>query len=206
MGNVLHHAQDSLRSGQVKNPFVNHSPTRLFPMKMQNLACSAGDGHTCAIAEGGAEIHCFGRNDYGQAEAPLPTAPSPSAAAAVASHVCAGAHHSCAAWQAPAAAPTVLCWGDDRWGMTRPPVLGAGRVTALHCGSFHTCALLTPADDGAAGAGGRAVCWGRGAAATVPPRWAAEAFVSLTTGCVAPDSSAFRLHGHYSGSGNEQRP
>ena len=163
----------------------------------------SGDGHTCAIEKGGAAIHCFGRNDYGQADAPtmsaeraasesvaLPGSLPHDPPAAPASMVCAGAHHSCAVWQAtPAPAEGALppasirCWGDDRWGQANPPgpeaLRPAERAAALACGAFHTCALLGPMGAPA----GRPVCWGRGTAARVPERWADEPFVSLTAGC-----------------------
>ena len=184
---------------------------------------SSGDGHTCAIEKGRAVIRCFGRNDFGQADAPtmsaertirtdaaLPGASpdSPPPPPATATMVCAGALHSCAAWQADpptagAAFPhaSLRCWGDDRWGQAAPPGPEALRpanpvVVALACGAFHTCALLAPpADGGRIGGGdadaggatgdsaGRPVCWGKGAAARVPARWAGELFVSLTAGC-----------------------
>jgi hypothetical protein len=160
----------------------------------------AGDGHACAIERDGIAVRCFGRDDHGQAAGDAPALLPPSLPPPAATHTCAGAQHSCVARQAPAGSgggggAAVRCWGADGWGQSSPPpalaVAGGGeggRIVALECGAFHTCALVSFTDGGGGGGGGdgggggKPVCWGRGPAAQVPGEWAAEPFRSITTG------------------------
>ncbi len=122
-------------------------------------AVSAGDNHTCAIADGG--VFCWGQNDYGElgngtsAQSAVPVqAGSISNASALAT----GYMHTCAI-----ADGTVYCWGDNSRGQlgddtntprTSPVAVGGlltGKiVTSIAAGAAHTCAI----------ADGLAYCWG----------------------------------------------
>jgi uncharacterized repeat protein (TIGR01451 family) len=120
---------------------------------------AAGDGHTCAIVNGGAE--CWGRNESGQlgnnstasATVPVQVSGLTSGVEAVAT----GHSHSCALVNGG-----VQCWGDNDDGelgnnsttASFVPIAVAGLtsgVQAIATGAWHTCAL----------ANGGVQCWGR---------------------------------------------
>ena len=122
---------------------------------------SAGDEHTCAVAN--SEVYCWGRGQYGRlghgsAEdsiIPVKVDGLPSARS-----VSAGSQHSCAITDGNLA----YCWGRNTWGQlgiesfsagsnTATEVLNLGTIQNLTSGLSHTtCAVGT--DD-------RAYCWGR---------------------------------------------
>lgn len=127
-------------------------------------AISAGNQHTCAIADG--QVYCWGSNDQGQIgdnhtqQRLTPTKVAEPLASKYATHISAGAEYTCAI-----ADGKVYCWGDNRTSqlgqnstinLIKPvEVSGAlsGKVaTSISAGTSHTCAV----------AEGQAYCWGRG--------------------------------------------
>lgn len=150
---------------------LGHADTRenqatpwLVDQRHDWAAVSAGDGHTCAIAAGGA-LYCWGRNTQGQLGLGDGSdvqygAPTLVDDIGVWSDVTAGQRIACGI-QTPG---SVHCWGDNGEGQ-----LGTGDTTArftptrvgdksdfrkLSLKAFHVCAI-----DAAA----RLWCWGRNA-------------------------------------------
>ncbi len=155
----------------------NETPASVGPVDLGGTATaiSAGDGHTCALLEGG-DVRCWGfggngrlgygnTNNIGDDEAPSETGPVDLGGTAVA--VSAGDHHTCALLDDG----RVRCWGfgrhgrlgygntddigdDETPGLVGPVDLGEGRTAvAISAGGSHTCARL---DDGSVR------CWGQG--------------------------------------------
>jgi len=126
-------------------------------------ALAAGEGHTCALRQGGAVV-CWGDSDYGQigngnngGHEPAPVTPSGNL---MATALAASEYHTCAARQGGG----VSCWGWNRYGELGngnflnqdEPVdvvgLPAGFVaTEVAAGSEHTCARQ----------GAMIYCWGQ---------------------------------------------
>ena len=102
-------------------------------------AMSAGGAHSCGLRTDGT-VTCWGRNRYGQTDAP-----SGSFAA-----VSAGERHSCGV----RTDGTITCWGDntdgyeEEVGQADAP---SGSFTAVSAGGFHSCGLRT---------NGTVTCWG----------------------------------------------
>jgi alpha-tubulin suppressor-like RCC1 family protein len=130
---------------------------------------SAGGHHSCALTDT-AQVHCWGRNDYGQLGDGTVSGrwqPEPIASTLEFVAVSAGDFHTCAA----TATGQVLCWGANLSGQAGQ--LGTGAVNApspvlmnpvlmnnagaprtlvtVAAGANHSCALDTV---------GRAYCWG----------------------------------------------
>ena len=138
-------------------------------------AISAGDSHTCAVADGRA--YCWGYNDYGQlgnnstTNSLVPVAVDTSGVLAdkTITAITAGDDHTCAVADGQA-----YCWGAThmgnwattalplllttsastvpgcRWRWTPPGCWPGGRSAAITAGGVHSCAV----------ADGRAYCWG----------------------------------------------
>ncbi|MEZ5559752.1 MAG: Ig-like domain-containing protein [Pseudomonadales bacterium] len=104
---------------------------------------AAGGFHVCALTDSG--VQCWGQNNSGQAPPLVPGLNDPQ-------YVTAGYRHSCAVDRQEDGSRTVVCWGNDLYGQSTPPVLN--NPIEVHAGSWHTCAL-----DQLAG-GRRIVCWG----------------------------------------------
>ncbi len=96
-------------------------------------AVTVGDHHACALLDSGA-IECWGRNYYGQADAPGGSF----------SAVSAGGRHTCGLRTSGA----VECWGDNYYGQADAP---GGSFSAVSAGDWHTCGLRTS---------GAVECWG----------------------------------------------
>ena len=94
---------------------------------------SLGSGHACALRTD-ATLHCWGRNDHGQANAPTGQFQS----------VAAGDIHNCGL----RADGTVACWGADWHGRTSPP---SGTYLQVDTIWDFSCGVLTH---------GRIKCWG----------------------------------------------
>jgi alpha-tubulin suppressor-like RCC1 family protein len=141
-------------------------PAAANPM-MGVVAVVGGEGHTCAIVQGGA-VNCWGWNRSGQVgDATMTDRPFPVAVPGIseATVLAAGAAHSCV--YIPGTG--VRCWGLNAWGQlglgtdeqcsglfcSTVPVTVAGLnddIAAIGAGVMHTCALTT---------GGAVKCWGR---------------------------------------------
>jgi alpha-tubulin suppressor-like RCC1 family protein len=136
------------------------------------LAISTGNGHTCALLEGG-RLRCWGdnqsgelgyghRNNLGQKAETIPAKIGDVDLGGQAKAISAGGHHTCALLDEG----QIRCWGDNTFGQlgyghknnlgaTLPSKLGdvalGGKASAIAAGDSHTCALL---------AKGRVRCWG----------------------------------------------
>ena len=97
------------------------------------VAVTVGVSQTCALLDSGA-VECWGRNDYGQADAPTGRF----------SAVSAGLIHTCGLRETGA----VECWGDNLDGQADAP---AGRFSAISAGWSHSCGLRET---------GAVECWG----------------------------------------------
>ncbi|MBP7381634.1 hypothetical protein KBA39_04470 [Myxococcota bacterium] len=128
-------------------------------------AMSSGAKHNCVLTSEGL-VYCWGLNDHGQVGAGSETTKlfSPTLVAGLegtVTAISAGKYHTCAAIEDGG----IKCWGLNESGQlgngltvdsSDPvPVTGIdGQVTALACGTSHSCALL---------ASGEVRCWGGGA-------------------------------------------
>jgi len=131
-------------------------------------AISAGNSHTCAIADG--KVYCWGGNYYGQNgngssfdQNNTPVSVDDTTMSGVVTSISAGNNsHTCAIADGKA-----YCWGNNGYGRLgngstvnrHTPVavdtsLMSGTVTSISAGDDHTCAI----------ADGQAYCWGRGSA------------------------------------------
>jgi alpha-tubulin suppressor-like RCC1 family protein len=123
-------------------------------------AISAGESHTCAVADGG--VYCWGYNADGRvgvASTADKLSPVAVGTFTKATDVSAGYWHSCALVDG-----SVYCWGDNTRGQLgggtvstyeTTPVLVQGllagkKVTAISAGGAHTCAI----------ADAKMYCWG----------------------------------------------
>ena len=105
-------------------------------------AVAVGGAHSCAVRDNG-RVVCWGRNDYGQADAPVGRFATVSP----------GRLHTCGILVGGA----ISCWGRNDVGQTDAP---AGSFTAVAAGISHTCAIHDT---------GSLACWGSAAAiANVP--------------------------------------
>lgn len=156
---------------------------------------SVGQGHVCAVAEGGA-LYCWGRNTSGQlglgggpVQVRVPTLVDASARYR---RVAAAMNHSCAIREDG----SLFCWGsesDGQLGLGTPEldrsdlprqVSGTGYLD-VQANWFHSCALRT---------GGSLSCWGRnlegqlgigntmGRGREEPAQVAGEGFSALSVG------------------------
>jgi alpha-tubulin suppressor-like RCC1 family protein len=126
-------------------------------------AVSAGDSHSCAVADGTA--FCWGLNTSGRlgnsstTQSTIPVAVTTTVMSATVTAISAGYNHSCAV-----AAGGVYCWGDGTYtqlgngsGSSTSPVHSTGTLTSrtattVSTGTSFTCATgYTPA-----------ACWGLG--------------------------------------------
>lgn len=107
-------------------------PAHAEPDSLPQLA--AGYYHTCLLRSD--EVHCWGDNTFGQAQAPKLGHPT---------HIAAGGNLSCAIDQ-----QAVVCWGGtDSISLTPPPLIDPVHIAISHRGDS-VCALDQ----------GRLVCWG----------------------------------------------
>jgi hypothetical protein len=104
---------------------------------------AAGYVHNCLVDSCG-KVRCWGRNDWGQTNAP---------ASGTYTHVAAGNYHSCAI----RSNGSITCWGDNRMGQRNSPA--TGRYVSIHAGYAHTCAVR---DDH------ETICWGWAPGSVVP--------------------------------------
>lgn len=157
-------------SGQLGNDSTSYSRAPVQVASPTNeggeALLSAGDGHTCAVASGGA--WCWGLNDAGQLGAStadtcasLPCGLEPVQVTGLTSGVTAiatGHQHTCAVVNGG-----VACWGDNRFGQlgndtwtgSSVPVQVSGLpsgsgVTAIGATMWSTCAVVS----------GGVQCWG----------------------------------------------
>jgi alpha-tubulin suppressor-like RCC1 family protein len=154
-------------SGQLGD---NSTFASLVPVDVQDLSppvlgISAGAQHTCAIADNGAMVACWGDDGFGQlgngsvVESPLPVFPQGLPIAATAALVT-GANHTCAL----DVSGGLRCWGEDVSGqlgdgdtssvskLVPVDVKGlASGVAAVSAGAGHTCAVT---------AASGLLCWG----------------------------------------------
>jgi alpha-tubulin suppressor-like RCC1 family protein len=129
------------------------------------VTVATGYDHACAVLDSGA-VKCWGRNSIGQlGDGSTNSRPAPGPAVDLggvrASAVTASFASTCALLDGGA----IKCWGDGANGLlgngdtsnqTAPvSVTGlAGPATAVACGYFHCCALVTVAQ------GSQVFCWG----------------------------------------------
>lgn len=107
-------------------------PTHAASDALPQLA--AGHYHTCLLRDG--EVHCWGDNTFGQAQAPKLEQPT---------QIAAGGNLSCAIDQ-----KAVVCWGGtNSIPLTPPPLIDPVHIAISHRGDS-ACALDQ----------GRLVCWG----------------------------------------------
>lgn len=149
-------------SGQLGNDSIQGiapTPVPVVGLGSGVLKVSAGDLHTCAIADDG--LSCWGANDKGQ----LGTGDTlgvgiPAqifAAGSGATSVAAGAAHTCAIVNQVA-----YCWGDNQHGQLGTPnppdptvpvaIAGLSGAVSVAAGKDFSCAILNT---------GSGVCWGR---------------------------------------------
>jgi alpha-tubulin suppressor-like RCC1 family protein len=159
-----------LGDGHSNNP-AQPSPVGVTGLSSGVTAVSAGGGHTCAVAAGGA-LKCWGENQSGQlgdgttldSSTPVDVVGLSSGVVAVA----AGVDFSCAITTGGA----LLCWGNNDWGKLgdgtitnrQAPVAVSGLssgVVAVNAANVQSCAVLSS---------GALKCWGWGGGgyATVP--------------------------------------
>jgi alpha-tubulin suppressor-like RCC1 family protein len=131
---------------------------------------TAGDRHTCAIAETSGAAYCWGYNGFGQlgnndpgVGSGVPVAVDAPAGVTGWSEITAGFLHTCAVAEVSGAA---YCWGSNGAGQLGNNALGVGSgvpvaveapvgVTGwsqITAGDYHTCAMTAPF--------GAAYCWG----------------------------------------------
>jgi len=123
------------------------------------LSITAGSGHVCALADGGA-VYCWGNNIFGAATGTnnyvLPTQKTELTLPAI--QISAGANHTCALLEDR----SVSCWGDNRaeqLGLssltqstsTPNPVVALSNIAKVAAGNTHTCSLSVS---------GSVSCWG----------------------------------------------
>ncbi len=99
-------------------------------------AVSVGYAHSCAVQVEAEIISCWGKNQYGQLNAPTNSGFVT---------VSAGRYHSCAI----DAQHVVTCWGRNRDGEAEAP---SGEFGAVSAGRRHTCGVLRNS--------GAVTCWG----------------------------------------------
>jgi alpha-tubulin suppressor-like RCC1 family protein len=166
-------------TGQLGNGTTTNSSTPVPVSGITNaIAIGAGNHHSCAVLNGGS-VSCWGGNNVDQLGNGTTTDSStPVLVVGIsnASAVAGGEEHTCALQSNG----VVQCWGDNSYSQlgnislllansTAVPVPGINNATAIACGTFHSCALLS---------GGAIQCWGYNSAGQVG--------TSNTTGTFAP--------------------
>ncbi|MCS6772918.1 MAG: hypothetical protein NZ693_02260 [Thermoflexales bacterium] len=138
---------------------VSHADT-LSPLEegRNSSAIATGNGHTCALR--GAQLFCWGQNDYGQVgDGSLTNRPSPVPILSSVSAVAANWYHTCAIRNGGA-----YCWGRNQIGQlgdgttitktTPVAVIGmSDGVQVIATGGYHSCAIRA----------GALWCWGNNA-------------------------------------------
>jgi alpha-tubulin suppressor-like RCC1 family protein len=153
------------QSGQLGDGTSGTSALRTRPVAVQGglrfSSLSAGEGHNCGIASGGA-MHCWGANFAGQlgdgTTNTLRTGPVAVLGGLSLAALSAGAAHTCGVTTHGVA----YCWGSNFAGQlgdgtttdrpTPVAVLGGLSFAAVSAGEAHTCGVTT---------NGAAYCWGR---------------------------------------------
>ena len=120
------------------------------PQRQKFSSVSSGRDHTCGIRLGDGGLVCWGDDEYGQSSPPGGerfVGPEPrflNPAAPLVS-ISSGLHHACGVTRNE----TVLCWGDDEYGRSTPPV---GEIfISVSSGWSHTCGIRK---------NGSVSCWG----------------------------------------------
>jgi alpha-tubulin suppressor-like RCC1 family protein len=152
-----------------RGSWVSRVPVAVYPRGVLRnkkvTAISAGNIHTCAVAEG--SVYCWGDNYYGQLgnngdpddyfRVPVAVDTAGVLAGTTVTSVSAGQAHSCAMAEGRA-----YCWGSGPLGnasttsssmpvaVDTSGVLAGRSVTSISAGALHTCAV----------ADGQAYCWG----------------------------------------------
>ncbi len=151
------------RGGQIGDGFVGVANNRLLPVRVPvpaSKGLNAGSFFTCSVANGG-QVYCWGANDRGQIgvgdTSTFITSPTSVTGVSKIAAVSGGAMHTCAV----AAAGSMYCWGDNRYGQlgdgstttSRVPVIAANGAlfTAVAVGYYHSCGRS---------ASGSVSCWG----------------------------------------------
>lgn len=133
VGDHVHHPGDSKSAQQ--------ELSEGFYSDVDETVVSAGEHHTCAVDETGADdfggqVVCWGSNSHGQSRPPQVTAVQVSS----------GSLHSCAL----RSDETLACWGYADLVKASTP---AGEFSQVSAGGYHTCAIRR--------GGGEIVCWGK---------------------------------------------
>ncbi len=120
---------------------------------LQYTSITAGGSHSCGLRSDGTAT-CWGRNEYGEADAPTGKFTS----------ITAGTLHSCGL----RSDGTATCWGDNSGGQTDAPT---GKFASITAGTRHSCGVRSD---------GTATCWGNnsGGRADAPT----GKFTSITAG------------------------
>jgi alpha-tubulin suppressor-like RCC1 family protein len=149
----------SARGQCLRMPASCEASPRAVALPTRVSQVSAGDRHTCAIADGGA-LFCWGENIVFQAGVEALTyvfAPAPVAPAARFNQVSAGATHTCAV----RTNGVVYCWGDGSLGalgrgdttssVIPQPIVSDERFEQVSAGAARSCAVAVS---------GELWCWG----------------------------------------------
>lgn len=150
----------SLESGPSGKSITTPAAMIASPRKVISIA--AGDAHTCFITDSPHELHCFGKNDVGQASPASATSPiDPAGATLVALPgsalplvVAARADETCVADVTGA----LFCFGQGH-GTGIDVIAGVKDVGKIAMGAGHTC-VIGHLPSAAVSDPGALICWG----------------------------------------------
>jgi len=141
----------------------------------------AGEHHSCFVDTCG-DVHCFGRDDYGQSQSPAQRQPPFSLSRIPWTKVTTGRFHSCAL----AEDQRITCWGRPDGGRTSVPA-ARGPFLDVDAGASFTCAVNTAHEP---------VCWGSGSAAQPPSGLQVVAIdAGISHACAVTTAGAIRCWG-----------